>query len=295
MCKDFCDSIVGSSGFDDALGVPSLSGPGVNDLLTDDVADGRAGAGETSSLGPIGRGESRSLSNIEDEARWLERTPTSMRLDARRNRSDLSRSTLGRSQLRLDSVLRPPTPSPLPLPLPLPVPALVDERPSAADLLERSSLAPRRWCRLPPAPVPVADDSRRTLPIPSKNPVIVRTSSSLTLNISLKSPPMSFHSPTMSTSLPGLASETSDSISRSRARFVEPRSIPLTCSEKRTTACALRKTSGTVVVVVSPIGGKRERRASNIVSDSSISRKCSIPCSSSARAGLSRGRVRGEP
>src|SRR6267154_3007876 len=137
MCRDFCDSIVASSGFADALGVLSLSlslcGPGVNNLRTDDPTGARAG-GKTSSVGPSGlclRVGSRSLSKIDDPARWLESTFASTRLDARRSRSALSRSTLGRSQLRLDSVLlRPPIPSPLPLPRPLPVPALVDECPS---------------------------------------------------------------------------------------------------------------------------------------------------------------------
>lgn len=237
MCRDFCDSIVASSGFAKALGVPSLCSPGVNSRRIDDPTGARAGA---SSVGPRGlclRGGSRSLSSIDDEARWPESTFTSARLDARRINSALSRSTLGRSRLRLNSVLlRPPIPSPLPLPRPLPVPALVDERASAPDLRERSSLAPRRCCRLLPAPPPTVEDSRSTLPTPSKNPVMVRTSSSLTLNISLQSPPISFHNPTISTSLFGLVSETSDSISRSSARFVEARSIPLTCSEKRTTA-----------------------------------------------------------
>ena len=242
MCRDFCDSIVASSGFAKALGVLSLSlcVPDVNNLRMDDPTGARAGAGETSSVGPSGlclRGGSRSLSNMDDVARWPENTFASTRLDARRSRSALSRSTLGRSQLRLNSVLlRPPIPSPLPLPRPLPVPALVDERASVPDLRERSSLAPRRCCRVLPAPKPTAEDSRSTLPAPSKNPVMVRTSSSLTLNMSLKSPPISFHNPTMSTSLFGLASETSVSISRLSARFVAERSIPLTCSEKRTTA-----------------------------------------------------------
>jgi hypothetical protein len=287
--------MVTSSGFIDAGELPSLCGPGVNNLRTDDVAGGRAGAEEAPS--PVTRevclGGSRSLSNVEDEARWLGGTPPSTRVVARRIRSALSRSTLGRSQLRLDSaLLRPPIASPLPLPLPLPVPALVDERASVPDRRERSSLAPRRCCRLLLA-LALAEDSRSTLPTPSKKPVMVRTNSSLTLKVSLKSPPTSLHNPTMSTSLPGLASETSDSTSRSSVRFVAVRSIPLICSEKRTTACALRKTSGTVVV--SPIGGRRDRSASNIVSDSSISRRCSTACSSSGRVGISLGRVRGEP
>jgi hypothetical protein len=298
MCKDCCDSIVASSGFTDADGVPSLCSPGVNNLRTDDVTGGRAGAGEGSSPEGSGvclRGGSRSLSNIEDDARWLGSTPPSTRVVARRIRSALSRSTLGRSQLRLDSaLLRPPIASPLPLPLPLPVP-LVDERASVPDRRERSSLAPRRCCRLLLALALVAEDSRSTLPTPSMKPVMVRTNSSLTLKVSLKSPPTSLHNPTISTSLPGLASETSDSISRSSERFVAVRSIPLICSEKRTTACALRKTSGTAVAVVSPIGGRRDRSASNIVSDSSISRRCSTACSSNGRVGISRGRGRGEP
>jgi len=298
MCKDCCDSIVTSSGFTDAGEVPSLCSPGVNNLRTDDVTGGRAGAEEapspeTREVCP--RGGSRSLSNAEDEARWLGSTPPSTRVVARRIRSALSRSTLGRSQLRLDSaLLRPPIASPLPLPLPLPVPVLVDERASVPDRREKSSLAPRRCCRVLLA-FALAEDSRSTLPTPSKKPVMVRTNSSLTLKVSLKSPPTSLHNPTMSTSPPGLASETSDSISRSSARFVAVRSIPLICSEKRTTACALRKTSGTVVVVVSPIGGTRDKSPSNIVSDSSISRRCSTACSSSGRVGISRGRVRGEP
>jgi hypothetical protein len=296
MCKDCCDSIVTSSGFTDAGGVPSLCGPGVNNLRTDDVAGGRAEAEEDPSPGTrevcLGGG-SRSLSSAEDEARWLGSTST--RVVARRIRSALSRSTLGRSQLRLDSaLLRPPIASPLPLPLPLPVPALVDERASVPDRREKSSLAPRRCCRVLLA-LALAEDSRSTLPTPSKKPVMVRTNSSLTLKVSLKSPPTSLHSPTMSTSPPWLASETSDSMRRSSARFVAVRSIPLICSEKRTTACALRKTSGTVVAVVSPIGGRRDRSASNIVSDSSISRRCSTACSSSGRVGISRGRLRGEP
>ena len=295
MCRDFCDSIVASSGFADAFGVPSLCSPGVNDLRADDVG-GRAGASSPGARGLCLRGGSRSLSNVEDEARWLGNTPVSTRLVARRIRSALSRSTLGRSQLRLDSaLLRPPTTSPFPLPLPLPVPALVDERASLPDRSKTSSLAPRRCCRPLPALALVTEDSRNTLPTPSKKPVIVRTSSSLTLNVSRKSPPTSFHNPAMSTSLPGLASEISASISRSSARFVELRSIPLICSEKRTTACALRKTSGTAVADESPIGGRRDRSASNIESDSSISRRCSTACSSSGRAGISRGRVRGEP
>jgi hypothetical protein len=238
MCSDFCDSIVASSGFAEALGVLSLCGPGVNNLRTDDPTGARAGAGEASSVGPSGlclRGGS--LSKIDDGGRWLDSTFASTRVDARRSRSALSRSTLGRSQLRLESaLLRPPIPSPLPLPRPLPVPALVDERASVPDLRERSSLAPRRCCRVLPAPTLIAEDSRSTLPTPSKNPVMVRTSSSLTLNMSLKSPPTSFHNPIMSTSLFGLASETSVSTSRSSARFVPARSIPLICSEKRTTA-----------------------------------------------------------
>ena len=88
-------------------------------------------------------------------------------------------------------------------------------------------------------------------------------------------------------SLPGLGSEISASISRSSARYVEVRSIPFICSEKRTTACALRKILGTVVVDVSPIGGRCDRSASNIESDSSISRRCSTTCLSSGRMGIS--------
>src|ERR1700755_3324529 len=108
MCRDFCDSIVASSGFAEALGVLSLSlslcGPGVINLRTDEPRGARTGAGETSSVGPNGlclRGGSRSLSKIDDGARWLGCTFPSTRLDARRNRSALSRSALGRSQLRL--------------------------------------------------------------------------------------------------------------------------------------------------------------------------------------------------
>jgi hypothetical protein len=296
MCRDFCDSIVTSSGLVDTPTVPSLCSSPVYSLRADDATGGRAGSGEESFPGST----RRPLSNIDDEARLLESTLASIRLDARRIKSVLSRSTLALSQLRLDSVLlRPPMPSPLPLPLPLPVPvpALVEERPSVPDLRDRSSLAPRRCCKLAPEPTPApeAEDSRSTLPTPSKNPVIVRTSSSLTLNISLKSPPTSFHNPTRSTSLFGLASETSESMSRSSARFVAERSIPLTCSENRTTACALRKTSGTVAVVVSPMSGWRDSSASNIASDSSISRRCSSAFSSSGREGVPRGRVRGEP
>lgn len=68
MCKDFCDSMVASSGFADALGVPSLCSAGVNDLRTDDVG-GRVGASSPGARGLCLRGGSRSLSNVEDEAR----------------------------------------------------------------------------------------------------------------------------------------------------------------------------------------------------------------------------------
>ena len=147
-----------------------------------------------------------------------------------------SLSPLARSQLLLTSALL--LPSTLLLPLPVPLPVVEDPPPLPMLLIMSSSrLEPRRCCKAVLVPGAGAA-SRNTLPIPSKKPVIVRTSSSLTRKQSLKSIPTSFHRAAIS--IASDSSATSESICRSRARLVFVRSIPFTCSENRTILCALR-------------------------------------------------------
>ena len=95
-----------------------------------------------------------------------------------------------------------------------------------------------------------------------------RTTSSLTRRFSRWSAPTSLHSSGKST--PSFESASSASICASKALFVPSLSIAFSLSNACTRCWALWKTSGIVVVVVWPMGGRRDRwdskteRASNI-------------------------------
>lgn len=147
----------------------------------------------------------------------------------------LDKSALGAegSQLRLDSTLL--LPSNRLLLLLLSISGVWRETSSSRPLLE---------CCCPGSFKAPADASFTIFPTPSKKPVMVRTTSSLTRRPSRYSPPTLLQISPVGIS-PGISSSISASICCSRARFVPVLSNAFNFSEARTIVSALRNRSGT--------------------------------------------------